>query len=75
VKALATGDPRILEKARVDAELARLERLERAHARNQRTLAATIDKAEKPCRHSTVPENRSRTPSAAASTPAATGSP
>jgi hypothetical protein len=47
VKALATGDPRILEKARVDAELARLERLERAHARNQRTLAATIDKAEK----------------------------
>jgi len=47
VKALATGDPRILEKARVDAELTRLERLERAHGRNQRTLSATIDKAEK----------------------------
>jgi hypothetical protein len=45
-KALASGDPRILEKARVDAELTRLERLERAHARNQRTLAAAIDKAE-----------------------------
>ena len=47
VKALATGDPRILEKARVDAELTRLERLERAHSRNQRMLAATIDRADK----------------------------
>ena len=47
VKALATGDPRILEKARVDAELTRLERLERSHGRNQRMLAATIDRADK----------------------------
>jgi N12 class adenine-specific DNA methylase len=47
VKALATGDPRIMEKAKVDAELTRLERLERNHARNQRNLSATIDKAEK----------------------------
>jgi len=38
VKALATGNPRILDKARVDAELTKLERLERAHARNQRVL-------------------------------------
>jgi N12 class adenine-specific DNA methylase/SAM-dependent methyltransferase len=47
VKALATGDPRILEKAKLDAEATRLERLERAHSRNQRILSATIDKAEK----------------------------
>jgi hypothetical protein len=47
VKALATGDPRILEKAKVDAQVTRLERLERSHTRNQRTLSATIDKAEK----------------------------
>jgi hypothetical protein len=46
VKALATGDPRILEKARIDAELTRLERLERSHSRNQRVLSATITKAE-----------------------------
>lgn len=47
VKALATGDPWILEKAKLDAEVTRLERLERSHTRNQRTLSATIDKAEK----------------------------
>ncbi len=47
VKALATGDPRILEKAKVDAEATRLERLERSHGRNQRTLSGTIDRAEK----------------------------
>jgi len=46
VKALATGDPRILEKARIGAELARLERLERSHGRNQRVLSGTITKAE-----------------------------
>ncbi|WP_375481062.1 helicase-related protein [uncultured Jatrophihabitans sp.] len=47
VKALATGDPRILEKAKLDAEVTRLERLERSHTRNQRTLSGTIDKAER----------------------------
>ena len=46
VKALATGDPRILEKAKVDAEVTRLERLERAHTRNQRALSAAIINAE-----------------------------
>jgi hypothetical protein len=46
VKALATGDPRILEKARIDAEMTRLERLERSHSRNQRVLSGTITKAE-----------------------------
>jgi len=39
VKALATGDPRVLEKAQADADLTRLERLERAHYRGQETLA------------------------------------
>ncbi|MDR9367668.1 hypothetical protein Q5424_01165 [Conexibacter sp. JD483] len=38
VKALASGDPLILEKASADAELARLERLERAYHRNQNAL-------------------------------------
>jgi len=46
VKALASGDPRILEKARVDSETNRLERLHRAWSRNQRTLDATISSAE-----------------------------
>jgi N12 class adenine-specific DNA methylase len=35
VKALASGDPLILDKARADAELARLRRLQRAHERAQ----------------------------------------
>jgi N12 class adenine-specific DNA methylase len=43
VKALATGDPRILEKARIDAEMTRLER---SHGRNQRVLSGTISKAD-----------------------------
>ncbi len=42
VKALATGDPRILDKARADTDVARLERLERSHNRNGHTLASTI---------------------------------
>jgi Helicase conserved C-terminal domain len=46
VKALATGDPRILEKAKLDADVTRLERLERSHTRNQRALSATITAAE-----------------------------
>ena len=46
VKALATGDPRILDKARADADAARLERLERAHSRTRHTLHGTIERAE-----------------------------
>ena len=34
VKAIATGDPRFLEAARLDEQLARLERLARAHTRH-----------------------------------------
>jgi N12 class adenine-specific DNA methylase len=45
VKALASGDPRILEKATVDAEKVRLERLHRAWSRTQRTLESTISSA------------------------------
>jgi Helicase conserved C-terminal domain len=42
VKALASGDPLILDKARVDTEVTRLARLERAWQRNQHTLRVTI---------------------------------
>jgi len=42
VKALATGNPLLLEQAKAEAELARLERLERAHARNQAQLRGSI---------------------------------
>jgi N12 class adenine-specific DNA methylase/SAM-dependent methyltransferase len=42
VKALATGNPMLLEQAQADAELARLERLERAHARNHSQLRGVI---------------------------------
>jgi N12 class adenine-specific DNA methylase len=47
VKALACGDPRILEKARVDTETTRLERLYRAWTRTQRALEATLDGADR----------------------------
>ena len=42
VKALASGDPRILEKAQADQDLVKLERLERAHHRAQSQLDFTI---------------------------------
>ena len=38
VKALASGDPILLEKATVDAEVGQLERLRRAHDRGQAML-------------------------------------
>lgn len=47
VKALACGDQRILEKARVDAETTRLERLQRSWTRTQRALEATVDGADR----------------------------
>ncbi len=46
VKALATGNPLVLDKARADSELNRLERLERAHVRTARSLQTTIDRAD-----------------------------
>lgn len=45
VKALATGDPLVLEKAAVDADVARLARLERAHHDDQHRLHRTLDTA------------------------------
>jgi hypothetical protein len=46
VKALASGDPLILEKAGADAEVTRLARPERAWQRSQHTLGHTIAGAE-----------------------------
>jgi len=45
VKALATGDPLVLEKAGVDADVARLTRLERAHHDDQHRLRRTFESA------------------------------
>ncbi|MBK5224111.1 MAG: DEAD/DEAH box helicase family protein [Acidimicrobiia bacterium] len=45
VKALATGDPLVLEKAAVDADVARLARLERAHHDDQHRLRRTYETA------------------------------
>lgn len=45
VKALATGDPLVLEKAGIDADVARLTRLERAHHDDQHRLRRTLDTA------------------------------
>ncbi len=42
VKALATGNPLILEKAGVDNDIARLARLRHAHDRDQSRLARTV---------------------------------
>jgi hypothetical protein len=42
VKALASGDPLILDQANADAEVTRLSRLERAWQRNHQTLRSTI---------------------------------
>jgi hypothetical protein len=42
VKALATGNPLLLDKAEADAALTRLERAERAHLRNQDALRHAI---------------------------------
>ncbi|MEO7572825.1 MAG: helicase-related protein, partial [Acidimicrobiales bacterium] len=43
VKALATGNPLIMEKAAVDAEVARLTRLQRAHADEQHRLRKALE--------------------------------
>jgi len=47
VKALASGDPLILEKATADAERTRLERLERAYQHGQHALTRTLSGAER----------------------------
>jgi hypothetical protein len=47
VKALATGNPLLMEKAEADAELTRLERAERAHHRNQEALEHKVAQADR----------------------------
>jgi N12 class adenine-specific DNA methylase len=47
VKALATGNPLLLEHAKAEAEVTRLERLERSYERSLDTLAWTISSLEK----------------------------
>jgi N12 class adenine-specific DNA methylase len=42
VKALATGNPLLLEQAKAQAEVTRLERLQRAHQRNQASIGSTL---------------------------------
>jgi hypothetical protein len=46
VKALATGNPLLMDKAEADAELTRLERTERAHHRNHDALRHKVSQAE-----------------------------
>ena len=46
VKALATGNPLLMDKAEADAALARLQRAERAHRRNQDGLRQALDHFE-----------------------------
>jgi N12 class adenine-specific DNA methylase/SAM-dependent methyltransferase len=46
VKALATGNPLLMDKAKADAELTRLERAQRAHHRNQEALRHKVSQAE-----------------------------
>ncbi len=50
VKALATGNPLILEKAAVDTEASRLGRLRRAHLDDQHRLRGALDAAERRAR-------------------------
>ena len=42
VKAIATGNPLLIDKAEADTALARLQRAERAHQRNQQALRNTV---------------------------------
>ena len=46
VKALATGNPLLMEKAGIDNEIARLTRLRRAHQQDRARLARTVEAAE-----------------------------
>jgi len=52
-KALASGDPRLMQKAGLDAELARLERLRAAHFDDQLAIRRQITEAERTIAHST----------------------
>ena len=45
-KALASGDQRLIQKAGLDAEIARLERLRAAHLDNQLSIRQTVEGAQ-----------------------------
>ena len=76
VKALASGDPLILDKAAADAEHTRLQRLQRADQRNRHALTSTLAAAHAHADHSAHAARRRATPrSPSATTPAATRSP
>lgn len=51
VKAIASGDPRILDLAKAQQQLVGLERLERAHARTQTHIRHDIERLEGESRH------------------------
>jgi N12 class adenine-specific DNA methylase len=52
VKALASGDPLILDKAAADAEHTRLQRLQRADQRNRHALRSALTDAQTRAQHS-----------------------
>ncbi len=54
VKALATGNPLLMEQAEADAELTRLQRAERAYHRNQDALAYAVKRLEGSIRSLTI---------------------
>lgn len=47
VKALAAGNPLLMDKAKADAELTKLERLERSHTHTRARLRYTIEETER----------------------------
>lgn len=67
VKALASGDPLILDKAAADQDLAKYQRLQRSWARNQTNLRAIIHNAE-----GTITRNEHLLPKAEAAAAAVT---
>ena len=54
VKALATGNPLLMEQAEAEAELTRLQRAERAYHRNQDALAYAVKRLEDSIRSLTI---------------------
>lgn len=53
IKAISSGDPAILEQFEVSTEIAKLEALERAHAKEVRNAKASLDQAKKTIAQST----------------------
>jgi hypothetical protein len=74
VKALASRNPLILEKAGVDNEVAELDRLEQAHFRDQASLKRTLSDARAEIPDWSASSTRSTGPCPAGSTPRTTSS-